>query len=129
MNLFLTMVVFLAAFVVICLGALWILQRLIQGRVEDKLRAAEVIANGHRVPKAWIKQDQIRPGASPRSEARAKERCLKKLDELIVYFRSCPFVDSEESREVLLEELGAVREAWRDCTWTGILAWGSDSIS
>ena len=129
MNLFLTLVVFLAAFVLICLGAIWVLQRSIQGKIEGQFKAAEAITSDHRVPEAWLKQGRIKPGASSRAEARAKALVLKKLDTLIGYFRNCPFVDSEESREVLLNELRAVRKAWEGCTWAGILAWGSDRAS
>ena len=67
MNLFLAIVVFLAVFVLISLGAIWMLQRLIQGKVEGQFRAAEAIANGHRVPEAWLKQSRIGPGASSRA--------------------------------------------------------------
>jgi hypothetical protein len=129
MNLLLALVVFLAAFVLICLGAIWVLQRSIQGKIEGQFRAAEAIVSHHRIPEAWLKRSRIRPGASPRAEDRAKALYLKKLDAMIGYFCSCPFVNGEESREVLLEELGAVRNAWEGCTWAGLLAWGSDRAS
>ncbi len=129
MSLFLAGVAFLAAFVLICLGAIRVLQSVIQGQVEGRFRAAEAITNDHRVPTTWLQQSRIKPGAGPKAEARAKALCLKKLDALIGYFRGCPFVDSEESRELLLEELGAVRETWQRCTWAGILAWDSDRAS
>ena len=132
MNLFLTLAVFLVLFVLICLGGIWVLQRSIQGKIEGQFKAAEAITSDQRVPEAWLKQSRIKPGASSQAkaaseaEARAKALVLKKLDTLIGYFRTCPFVDSEESREVLLNELSAVRKAWEGCTWAELLAWGSD---
>jgi hypothetical protein len=129
MNLFLTLAVYLVVFVLISLGAILVLQRSIQGKIEVQFMAAEAITNNHRIPEAWRKQTGVKPGASPQAEARAKALYLKKLDALIDYFRSCPFVDSEESRAELLIELSAVRKAWEGYTWAGISAWGSEQAS
>lgn len=122
MSLFLAGLLFMAAFVFICLSGIWVFSSAIKGRVEPKFRAADAIVNDHRVPDAWLKASQVRHG----TEDRAKALCIRNLDELIGFFRTCPFVEGEESREVLLHELQATWAAWKNWTWAEIRAWGVD---
>ena len=117
MSLFLAGLAFLAAFVLICLSAMRVFQGALKTRIEERFRAADAIVNDHRVPATWLKASRARRGAGPEDEVKAQALCLGKLDELTRYFRTSPFVDGEESREVLLQELQAAREAWEKGTW------------
>ena len=109
MSFLLAGLAFLAAFVLICLSAIWVFQSVIKSQLEGRFKAADEIVNDHRVPEAWLRASRVTRGAGPGVEDKAKALCLRNLDSLISYFRHCPFVDSEESRVVLLQELCAVR--------------------
>ena len=126
MSLLLAGLAFMAAFVLICLSAIWVFQGAVKSLVEGRFKAADEIVNDHRVPEAWLKASRVGRGPDPGAEDKAKALCLRNLDRLIGYFHNCPFVDSEERREVLLQELHAARATWKNRTWVEIRAGGSD---
>ena len=107
----------LASMAGIMLFAVWLTRRISERMISRKHRLLEEIVDTGEVPAEWMRQS-ARPVARLRSarEAvagdQAKAACLQQLDDLAVYVERSPFVADDETREVLLERLDHVYEAW-----------------
>lgn len=75
--------------------------------IERRHRAMETILESRRPPDAWL------AGQSPE---KAKRRSLRRLDRLIDYARHSRLVESDETRRILLGQLGEIREEWSEAT-------------
>ena len=107
----------LASMAGIMLFAVWLTRRMSERMISRKHRLLEEIVNTGEVPAEW-KRRGIRPGDKLRGarEAvagdQAKAACLQQLDDLTVYVERSPFMADDETREVVLERLDHVYEAW-----------------
>lgn len=117
---------FAASMLLIMLAAIWMLRRMVISCVEQRHRAAEVIINHKQAPKSWtrrlLKNMRSNPPAAINSLGeKAKARCLIRLTALIRYFENCPYLEDDESREVLLRELQEIHALWKDKHWREIV--------
>ena len=93
--------------------------------ITNKFKAAEAISNGT-VPEQWVKQINrhiARKSIMRRLSVRSttpEELLNKKLDKLYQYFETCPFFESPETRQLLLDELQETRNFWIDKSWEEI---------
>lgn len=126
--------IFMAIFIV------WLSNTSAKFAVTERFQDAEFILQHHQAPAAWVKprsgftwlMQRIEPikwrelvplaGQSKATIDTTKLRILRRLDELIAYFGISPFVQDEESRELLLKQLGAVRADWEQRALMEIVA-------
>jgi hypothetical protein len=107
----------LASMAGIMLFAVWLTRRVTESMISRKHRLLEEIVDTGEVPAEWMKR-AIRPVARLRGARgavagdQAKAACLQQLDDLTVYVERSPFMADEETKEVLLERLDHVYEAW-----------------
>ena len=104
----------LASMAGIMLFAVWLTRRMSERMISRKHHLLEEIINTGEVPAEW-KRRGIRPVAKLRGTVagdQAKVACLKQLDDLTVYVERSPFMADDETREVVLERLDHVYEAW-----------------
>jgi hypothetical protein len=106
----------LAAFTLIFLGAIWLANTLSAQIVGNKHRILEEIVNSGQIPRQWnndwISRLLSSRGGSPRQQVRVHRRALRKLDALLHYVRTTSLLADEETREVLVERLTEVRAEW-----------------
>lgn len=114
--LFLLVVLPLAALALIFLGAIWLANTLAARVVGNKHHILDAIVNEGEIPPAWnndlISRLLNRFGSAQQRQTRLQERTLRKLDELLQYVHTTSLVADEETREVLVERLTAVRADW-----------------
>lgn len=78
--------------------------------VGRKHRLIEEIITTGKIPTAWSNPPgflQKKPGFSAKQAG-----AIRRLDDLILYVQDSPLVGDEETREVLLSRLLAVRAVW-----------------
>jgi hypothetical protein len=123
----------LASMAGIMLFAVWLTRRVSERMINRKHRLLEEILNTGEVPAEWMRR-ATRPvgklsnvrGAVAGDDAKAT--CLQQLDDLIAYVERSPFMADDETREVLLERLDHVYEAW--ATWdAGAFRWHERTAS
>lgn len=96
------------------------------GRLSERLltnyfRSAEALLDSDRLPTAWgdelqkmARRGTVRTGliqTSPWQEA-AKPYLLKNLRALRTFFETCPYVENQEVRELMLQEFDTVTTRW-----------------
>lgn len=119
---------------------LWFTDKVTKAALTDRFQDAEFILEHHRAPAAWSRPKSIlvllmqRSGSvslrdhlqyrgdREKREERTKTRVLRRLDELVVFFETCPFFQDEESRKVLLEKLHLERASWKQKKLDDIIA-------
>ncbi len=79
-------------------------ERITRRLVTDHFLAAEYILEHHQAPNTWM-----RPTKAPE-----KYLLQNRLDKLIAFFEACPFFENEDSRSLLLTQLRAERESWKE---------------
>lgn len=122
---------FVAVIALFTLGVRWgaVIIGKVLGRVIDaRHHHAEYITTTGQAPEAWTGPyfkriaaleagRELPPAARERRIARlewqAKRRSLKGIDDLLRYFARAPVFADEHSRRVLIEQLEAARDAWR----------------
>lgn len=114
---FLYFVVVTIVFVVLFYGFVVVYsQKVISFLVERKHRDAEMILNSGIAPPDWGKKGLARFGHSGLSKMIA----MRKIRQIIHYFRHTPIVEDEESRELLVSRLQKIRESWKKMGWKEI---------
>jgi hypothetical protein len=93
----------LIGFVLIILGAIWATNALMHRVVGKKHRLIEEIVTTGQVPPAWARKPLF---------SRQQPGTIRRLDDLIRYAQNSPLVGDEETREILLSKLLAVRAEW-----------------
>lgn len=106
--------------------------RLTDKYIGEKHRAIEEIVNTGKVPKAWIDKLEKRISSVSKTQGRsekvlkmkmqAKASILKKIDYLIDYSKTSPFVQDKETKEILLNKLLEARRLWEEKDWEEIMA-------
>jgi len=107
----------LASMAGIMLFAVWLTKRVSERMISRKHRLLEEILNTGEVPAEWMKRAnspiaKLRGAREAVAGDQAKAACLQKLDDLALYVERSPFMADDETREVLLERLDHVYEAW-----------------
>lgn len=106
--------------------------RLTDKYIGEKHRAIEEIVNTGKVPKAWIDKLEKRISSVSKTQSQsekvlkmkmqAKASILKKIDYLIDYSKTSPFVQDKETKEILLNKLLEARRLWEEKDWEEIMA-------
>jgi len=123
---------FIAFFVLILKVVIILMERLTGKYVGEKHRAIEEIVNTGKVPKAWMGKLEKRISSVSKTQGRskkvlkmkmqAKTIILKKIDLLIDYSKTSPFVRDKETKEILLNKLLEARRLWEEKDWEEIIA-------
>lgn len=108
--------------------------------ITDHFQDAEFILERHRAPAVWARpksffvllmqrsrsaslRDRIQQARKGENrETKTKIRVLRRLDELIDFFETCPFFQDEESRDILLGKLSLERVNWEQKRLEEIIA-------
>lgn len=124
--------VFIAFFVLTLKVVIIQMGRLTDKYIGEKHRAIEEIVNTGKVPKAWIDKLEKRISSVSKTQGRsekvlkmkmqAKASILKKIDYLIDYSKTSPFVQDKETKEILLNKLLEARRLWEEKDWEEIIA-------
>ncbi len=106
--------------------------RLTDKYIGEKHRAIEEIVNTGKVPKAWMGKLEKRISSVSKTQGRSKKVLkmkmqsktiiLKKIDHLIDYSKTSPFVQDKETKEILLNKLLEARRLWEEKDWEEITA-------
>lgn len=101
---------------------LWYATAVAKAMVERRHRDAELILATGRVPPGWARGAQAGKmpsvaGPETRAVKRARSRALRRLGSLMSYLRRTTLVDSEETRNTMLEQLVVIRERWQQAEW------------
>ena len=108
----------------IMIGAIWGLNAAMARMVGDKHHVLQVLVETGQVPIEWSRPFQRKIARLTRShgssaqiaelQERALRDYLRKLDRLISYVQSSPFVDGEDTRNLLLAQLADIRVSWQE---------------
>jgi hypothetical protein len=108
----------------IMIGAIWGLNVAMARMVGDKHHVLQVLVETGQVPPEWSRPFQRKISRLTRShdssaqlaelQERARRDYLKRLDRLVAYVQTSPYVDSEETRDLLLEKLADIRVGWQE---------------
>ena len=120
----LTLIVLTLIMVLIMIGAIWGINVAMARMVGDKHQVLQALIETGQVPPDWSRPFQRkiarlthRHGNSAQIAAlqeRARRDYLKKLDVLVSYVQTSPFVDGEDTRNLLLEKLADIRVSWQE---------------
>jgi len=124
--------VFIVFFVLTLRLAVMLMGRIAGKYVTTKHKAAEMIVNTGRAPKDWTYKFEERITSIrktteslekiSRIERRAKDVLLKKIDQLIEYFKTSPLIQDKDTRQILLDGLQEARRLWKEKNWEEIIA-------
>ena len=108
----------------IMIGAIWGINVAMARMVGDKHHVLQVLVETGQVPPEWSRPFQRKIARLTRShgnsaqiaelQERALRDYLRKLDRLISYVQSSPFVDGEDTRNLLLAQLADIRVSWQE---------------
>ncbi|GAH45663.1 unnamed protein product [marine sediment metagenome] len=130
LKLSLIFLAFIALFVLLLRGAVILMGRYAGKYVGEKHKAAETIINTGKPPTTWTynsakKMAELKGDARGPTAVKIKEKgrniCLKRLKDLIKYFKTSPLCQDEETRKILLDELTKVGQTWREKDWKEIM--------
>ena len=106
--------------------------RLTDKYIGEKHRAIEEIVNTGKVPKVWMGKLEKRISSVSKTQSQSekvlkmkmqsKTIILKKIDHLIDYSKTSPFVQDKETKEILLNKLLEARRLWEEKDWEEIMA-------
>lgn len=105
--------------------------RLTDKYIGEKHRAIEEIVNTGKVPKVWMGKLEKRISSVSKTQSQSekvlkmkmqsKTIILKKINHLIDYSRTSPFVQDKETKEILLNKLLEARRLWEEKDWEEIM--------
>lgn len=123
---------FIAFFVLTLKVVIIQMGRLTDKYIGEKHRAIEEIVNTGKVPKVWIDKLEKKISLVSKTQGRSekvlkmkmqsKTIILKKIDHLIDYSKTSPFVQDKETKEILLNKLLEARRLWEEKDWEEIMA-------
>lgn len=124
--------VFIAFFVLTLKIVIIQMGRLTDKYIGEKHRAIEEIVNTGKVPKVWMGKLEKRISSVSKTQGRSekvlkmkmqsKTIILKKINHLIDYSKTSPFVQDKETKEILLNKLLEARRLWEEKDWEEIMA-------
>ena len=121
MNLFLTFLVIVTFFLLLVKLIGSYIGRVSERLLTGRFRALEALVEHDTIPIEWRRQaEKIKQSRSPRwpfgtqhsPDEAAKSFLLKKIRSLRGYFETSPFVESAETRTLLLEQLDEIAHRW-----------------
>jgi hypothetical protein len=105
--------------------------RLTDKYIGEKHRAIEEIVNTGKVPKVWMGKLEKRISSVSKTQSQSekvlkmkmqsKTIILKKIDHLVDYSKTSPFVQDKETKEILLNKLLEARRLWEEKDWEEII--------
>lgn len=95
---------------------LWYATTLAKVMVEKRHRDADFVLTTGRVPPQWVG----RGGNTATRADRLRARALRNLTSLIRYMNKTTLVDTEETRQTMLERLDRIRAHWKHAEWPEI---------
>lgn len=108
----------------IMIGAIWGINVAMARMVGDKHHVLQVLIETGQAPPEWSRPFQRKLARLTRShgssaqiaelQARARRDYLRRLDRLVAYVQTSPYVDGEETRELLLKTLADIRMGWQE---------------
>ena len=108
----------------IMIGAIWGLNVAMARMVGDKHHLLQVLVETGQVPPEWSRPFQRKIARLTRSHGSsaqiaelqvcARRDYLRRLDRLVAYVQTSPYVDGEETRELLLKTLADIRLGWQE---------------
>jgi hypothetical protein len=108
----------------IMIGAIWGLNVAMARMVGDKHHVLQVLVETGQVPPEWSRPFQRKIARLTHShgssaqiaelQERARRDYLRRLDRLVAYVQTSPYVDGEETRDLLLEKLADIRVDWQE---------------
>ena len=123
---------FIAFFVLTLKVVIIQMGRLTDKYIGEKHRAIEEIVNTGKVPNVWmgklekkislVSKTQGRSEKVLKMKMQSKTIILKKIDHLIDYSKTSPFVQDKETKEILLNKLLEARRLWEEKDWEEIMA-------
>jgi len=123
--------VFIAFFVLTLKIVIIQMGRLTDKYIGEKHRAIEEIVNTGKVPKVWMGKLEKRISSVSKTQSQSekvlkmkmqsKTIILKKIDHLIDYSKTSPFVQDKETKEILLNKLLEARRLWEEKDWEEIM--------
>ena len=115
----LTILMVTLAFLALIGLMMWLTNKSVGAAITQRFQEAEFILEHHQAPKSWAKRQNIFAALMQRTSlsaqygaANTKEAVMLRLDQLIAYFETSPFVQNEETRTLLLSQLAQEREQW-----------------
>ena len=100
--------------------------------IEKTLDDAGYIANEEKLPEAWLQPFRERIDAIQRKDGsekridrvghKARQRCLRSLDNLIKFFEKREITDNEQTRQLMLTSLQQQQDWVANATWQELLA-------
>ena len=100
-------------------------------QVETRFRAVDMIVNHDHVPEDWIasyrkKIDALRASGSSDQQIErvgrcAQRHCLKKINDLMRFFRRSAFFDTPESQRETQRLLQTQHDRWATASWRDLL--------
>ena len=131
LTIFLLFLVFVAVFTLALRGMVRMMGAIAGKYISQRHMAVEQILNTGRAPQEWTQALQTRVAQAAnnhagerrlrRAKAKAKKETVAKLQSLANYFKRSPCVDSEETRQILLNDLLELMTRWRQSAWEDIL--------
>ena len=117
MNLFIILIIIVTFFMFLIKFIVSLTGRVSERVLTRYFRSVEALFAQNKLPEDWVKhleklaKARRRSAQLPRS-ARAKAFLLKKITELRKFFNTCRFVESEEARTMLLNQIDNLKERW-----------------
>ncbi|MEM7537016.1 MAG: hypothetical protein AAF639_32880 [Chloroflexota bacterium] len=115
-----------AFFIAVMFALIWYTQQIANFAITRYFRDAEDITDG-RVPKKWVRQ--INRQLFRRSlygfflkKQTGTDLALDRLAKLTLFFENSSFFESEEAREILLEQFADTRKRWQLMSWEQLMA-------
>lgn len=132
LKIFLIFLAFIAFFVLTLKIVIIQMGRLTDKYIGEKHRAIEEIVNTGKVPKVWMGKLEKRISSVSKTQSQSekvlkmkmqsKTIILKKINHLIDYSKTSPFVQDKETKEILLNKLLEARRLWEEKDWEEIMA-------
>ena len=95
-----------------------------ENSLNEKFCITQQITDTGRIPRQWIpgehrfrKQDVRSDGGRSAPDAAVKHLILRRLDSLTRFFAKCPYFETPDDREYLLDCLAGIRQSWQDGDW------------
>ncbi|MEM7033429.1 MAG: hypothetical protein AAF629_28005 [Chloroflexota bacterium] len=122
MNLFVALLIAVTGFLLIIKLIASLAGRISEHFLTGHFRALESLLEDNRLPDAWANQLQKMAKNPSSFQVEAKPFLLKKIGRLRKHFEGSPFVESDETRALLLEELDEITARWESAALADILA-------
>ena len=117
MNLFIILVIIVTFFMFLIKFIVSLTGRVSERVLTRYFRSVEALFAQNKLPEDWVKHLEKLAKARRRSvqlprSAQAKAFLLQKITELRKFFNTCRFVESEEARTMLLNQIDNLKERW-----------------